>query len=313
MSSPITTISEMKELLSTAKTVGEVDKYVCRAGPAVSQWLGIYSYKDIGDNILSWTLDKRNAVVAAWIPTHYGYVGARLDFSRHIFNSLHEPNSNLIECIHLIAPITPESFTWYGVKTAVENNCWKPVMWLGHIGCCREKLSSFLDHLWTNIITDNKIAWAEEMGSRVNWHDWTFNALCDSFTHEKMTWALQHPDFIKLVKLDDYDILYRKTIFMQRRKHNYPVTVLLNHFSDAAGILIRRAAQEALDDKHPNLLLAFVKYGFGNREVCLGNGGALLHALRHKKHAMSVLKRNFRLTRSDFASVGLSGAFFDDM
>jgi hypothetical protein len=306
-------VSTLKtQLAATEADDTEVADIIRRAAGSrdIDLWLDIFANND-DDNILSWTLLTRNRAVAAWLPTRHN-VSHSVHYLRHITFSLSTHSSGCIEFINLICPLNYSTcFSWGEIRKAIVNDYWEPLVWLYSNSRCQIKLAQFRQDLWREIIGADKFARAEQMGIEVTWNSITFRALCETLSDEKTAWALSHPSFTQFVEQKEYDILYRTIAHARSRILRKNAVVLARHL-DAGSVLIEKAIRGALNSKTSHLL-RFVLDGLGNREVCLSSGGALLHALRHKKHAMSVLKRNFRLTRSDFASVGLSGAFFDDM
>ena len=184
--------------------------------------------------------------------------------------------------------------------------------WLGEHGLVA---AADLDNEWHSILASGVdiVRWARSLGSRPA--VWDHPMLRMIFTRERISkispaaellgWAADDPAFVALVRQKDFraicSLLLRDSTFDA-------VRVAARHF-DIVPSLVRYASKAGCMRR----LVFLLDSGIVSREHCLASGGALLHAVRRKRPRLSLLKRKFALTRSDFASAGLSATFSDDL
>lgn len=148
------------------------------------------------------------------------------------------------------------------------------------------------------------ILWTERLGSRCVW-DWDCVGALFYNGRKVLDWAFEDPSFIEFVSRDNF---FHLSLILESIAINFRLRIMAQRFPVVLPVALLAAAR-----KSPNNFKRLISSGALLREHRLASGGALLHAVRRKRTRLSMLKHTFALTRSDFASVGLSAAFSDDL
>jgi hypothetical protein len=295
-------LSELKNALMQAEADLSVDAAAsvlaaaaASADPDVVRWLD----GSDDDSIFSWAWSSCNVVTLMWLSDRFDII---LDPDEATSFAVMRDSSRALQWLHDTGRLgsIPEDL----INRAVICWRWESLVWLSEHGFPTAHLLNWWGILHGGI---NVVLWAKRLGFRYTW-DWDCVRAIFSNGSALQEWAFEDPSFVEFVNRSDLSFSSFITILenfvggfcFRRAAQRFPPVVL--------PVALRAAAR-----KNPDTFKRIVRSGALLREHCLASGGALLHAVHRKRSRLSLLKRTFALTRSDFASAGLSAAFSNDL